>query len=101
MPEMARMLGTSRQKVYEILNNPRYQHFFEIIEIGGRRRVTRESLQHFLEGQDRYQLAEERKKESGKSVMTIRELPTVTKKVPRNPDQRKRLMLRIALSWNI
>ena len=63
MPEMARMLGTSRQKVYEILNNPRYQHFFEIIEIGGRRRVTRESLQHFLEGQDRYQLAAERVKE--------------------------------------
>lgn len=63
MPEMARMLGTSRQKVYEILKNPRYQHFFEIIEIGGRRRITRESLEHFLEGQDRYQLAEERVKE--------------------------------------
>ena len=67
MPEMARMLGTSRQKVYEILKKPRYQHFFEIIKIGGRRRVTRESLQHFLEGQDRYQLAAERVKEIQKA----------------------------------
>ena len=54
MPEMARILGTSRQKVYQILSDRRYQYFFDFIEIGGRRRITKESLQRFLEGQDVY-----------------------------------------------
>lgn len=63
MPEMARMLGTTRQKVYQILKDPRYQHFFDFIEIGGRRRITRESLQHFLDGQNDYRPAEEKIKE--------------------------------------
>lgn len=60
MPEMARMLGISRQKVYQILSDRRYRHFFEFIEVGGRRRITKESLQHFIEGQDIYRPVPER-----------------------------------------
>lgn len=56
MPEMARMLGTTRQKVYYILKDPKYQHFFEFIVIGGRKRITRDSLMRFLEGQDVFKL---------------------------------------------
>lgn len=60
MPEMARILGTTRQKVYAILKDPQYQHCFDIIVVGGRRRITRESLQHFMDGQDLYRPVTER-----------------------------------------
>ena len=54
IPEMAKILGTTRHKVYLILKDHRYQHFFDIIVIGDRRRITRESLQRFLDSQVQY-----------------------------------------------
>ena len=56
MPEMAQLLGTTRSSVYAILDNPKYSHFFEFIVIAEKKRITKESFQKFLEGQDRYKL---------------------------------------------
>ena len=56
MPEMAQLLGTTRSAVYTILDNPKYSHFFEFIVIAEKKRITKESFQKFLEGQDRYKL---------------------------------------------
>lgn len=56
MPEMARLLGLTRSQVYQILNNPKYSHFFETIVIAEKKRITKESFQKFLEGQDQFHL---------------------------------------------
>ena len=56
MPEMAQLLGTTRSAVYTILDNPKYSHFFEFIVIAEKKRITKESFQKFLEGQDCYKL---------------------------------------------
>ncbi len=56
MPEMARLLGIERQQVYNILNQSKYSHFFESIVIAEKKRITKESFQKFLEGQDYYKL---------------------------------------------
>ena len=56
MPEMAQLLGTTRSSVYTILDNPKYSHFFEFIVIAEKKRITKESFQKFLKGQDRYKL---------------------------------------------
>ena len=56
VPEMAQLLGTTRSSVYAILDNPKYSQFFEFIVIAEKKRITKESFQKFLEGQDRYKL---------------------------------------------
>ena len=56
VPEMAQLLGTTRSSVYAILDNPKYSHFFEFIVIAEKKRITKESFQKFLEGQDCYKL---------------------------------------------
>lgn len=56
MPEMARLLGIPRRQVYEILKNSKYSHFFETIVIAEKKRITKESFQKFLDGQDHYKL---------------------------------------------
>ena len=56
LPFMAQLLGTTRSAVYTILDNPKYSHFFEFIVIAEKKRITKESFQKFLEGQDRYKL---------------------------------------------
>lgn len=57
MPEMARLLGIERKQVYGILENPQYKSFFEFVVIADRKKITKESFQKFLEGQDKYQLS--------------------------------------------
>lgn len=56
MPEMARLLGTTRSTVYSILNNPNYKEFFDFVVISDKKRITKESFQRFLDGQNRYHL---------------------------------------------
>lgn len=56
MPEMARQLGITRKQVYGILNGQKYGHFFEFVTIADRKRITKESFQKFLDGQDEYHL---------------------------------------------
>ena len=56
LPQVAALLGVPRNTVYSILRGQRYQHFFEIIVVAGRKRVTKESFAAFLKGQDHYRL---------------------------------------------
>lgn len=56
MPEMARLLGITRSQVYAILKNPKYRDFFDSIVIAEKKRITKESFQKFLDGQEKYQL---------------------------------------------
>ena len=56
MPEMARLLDVPRSTVYGILNNKKYALLLDVIVIAGRRRVTRESFERFLQAQNTYEL---------------------------------------------
>lgn len=56
MPEMARLLGVSRSRVYSLLKDGKYKHIFEIHIVGEQKRITKESFQKFLEMQDTYRL---------------------------------------------
>ena len=56
MPEMARLLGITRARVYTILKNDKYSHFFEFTEIAGQKRILRKSFDAFLDGQEKYYL---------------------------------------------
>lgn len=58
MPEMARLLGVTRGRVYSILKNEKYKDLFEIIVVAEKKRITKESFQKFLEIQNRYKLDE-------------------------------------------
>lgn len=58
MPEMARLLGVTRNTVYSILQNSNYKDLFEIVIVAERKRITRESFEKFLESQDKYKLDE-------------------------------------------
>ena len=57
-PQAAGMLGLTRQQFYLVMHNQRYSHFFDYVEVAGRRRVTKESFQRFLDGQDDYRIRE-------------------------------------------
>ncbi len=59
-PEAAAILGLTRKEFYPIIRDKRYSQFFEIIEIAGRRRITKASFGRFLNGQDRYCIAEKK-----------------------------------------
>lgn len=56
MPEMARLMGISRQEVYNILRNEKYKHYFKYATIADRKRVYRKGFEEFLAGQDQYHL---------------------------------------------
>ena len=56
MSEIARFLGITRSQVYGILKNFKYSHFFETIVIAEKKKITKESFQKFLDGQDHYKL---------------------------------------------
>ncbi len=54
IPEMARMLGVSRNRVYALLRSKKAGGVLEVIEVGGWKRITRESFEKWYAGQDRY-----------------------------------------------
>ena len=56
MPEMARLLDVPRNTVYGILSSKKYAPLLDVIVIAGRRRVTKESFERFLQAQDTYEL---------------------------------------------
>lgn len=56
LPEMARLLGVSRNTVYGILNSKKYTSLLDIIKIADQKRVTRESFERFLKEQNDYDL---------------------------------------------
>ena len=52
-PQAAAILGLPRKQLYMIMKDKRYSHFFEFVEMAGRRRVTKASFGRFLNGQER------------------------------------------------
>ena len=56
MPEMAGLLGVTRQEIYNILRNEKYMHYFKSVIIADRKRIYRKGFEEFLAGQDQYQL---------------------------------------------
>lgn len=56
MPQMARLLGISRHTVYSILNSKTFGGQFEIIVVGGKKRITKSSFNDFLKSQNKYHL---------------------------------------------
>ena len=56
MPEMAGLLGVTRQEIYSILRNEKYMHYFKFVMIADRKRIFRKGFEEFLAGQDQYQL---------------------------------------------
>ena len=56
MPQMARILGISRHTVYSILNSKTFGEQFEIVVVGGKKRITKSSFNDFLKSQNKYHL---------------------------------------------
>lgn len=56
MPHMARLLGISRHTAYSILNSKTFGGQFEIIVVGGKKRITKSSFNAFLKSQNKYHL---------------------------------------------
>ena len=56
LPEMAGLLGIDRKRVYRIVRSRAYGDLFDIVEIAGRKRITKESFYRFLRKQDQYSL---------------------------------------------
>lgn len=56
MPEMAKLLGITRQEVYNILRNKKYEHYFKSVIIADRKRIYKKGFEEFLAGQDCYHL---------------------------------------------
>ena len=56
MPQMARLLGISRHTVYSILNSKTFGGQLEIIVVGGKKRITKNSFNEFLKSQNKYHL---------------------------------------------
>lgn len=56
IPEMAALLGISRDRVYYILKDPRYADLLETVRISSRRRITKGSFLYFLTQQNDFRL---------------------------------------------
>jgi len=56
LPEIAALLGITRNKLYRILKDPQYKDYFETIMIAGKKRISRKSFYRFLDSQDKYRL---------------------------------------------
>ena len=70
-PQMAAILGLPRKQLYLILKDKRYSHFFEFVEVAGRRRVTKASFGRFLNGQDRYHVVEKKDPETTEKLAVL------------------------------
>lgn len=56
IPEMAKLLGIPREKVYGILDCKKYRDCFVIERVADRRRITKKSFKAWLKSQSTYQL---------------------------------------------
>ena len=77
-PQAAAILGLPRQQFYLVLRDKQYSHFFEFAEVAGRRRVTKASFGRFLNGQDRYCVAEKKIPETTEKPTVLSESPATT-----------------------
>lgn len=68
MPQMAWLLGISRKMVYAILQAKENRGLFRYIEIAGRKRITKESMERWLKGQDTYHILTDEEREARKAA---------------------------------
>jgi len=54
LPDIARLLDITRQEVYGILKEEAVQGMWDVIEIAGKKRVTRDSFDAWYNGQSKY-----------------------------------------------
>lgn len=80
MPEMARLLGVPRSEVYRILNLKKNRGIFEIITVGDKKRITKESFEKWHAGQSQYKKLPER------FLLDEQERETRSRKEYRSPD---------------
>ena len=81
MPEMARMLGVTREKVYTIIYNDK--NAFEFVIVADRKRITKKSFQawlHSREEKKRSQPVEPQPTETVKAESAPKEAPPVKEK---------------------
>lgn len=55
MPQMAKLLGITRDEVYAILGKKKNQRVFKIIVVADKKRITYESFERWYQAQDHYQ----------------------------------------------
>lgn len=55
LPQMARLLGISRNEVYQIVGQKKNQDVFDIIIVADKKRVTTDSFEAWYQNQNRYQ----------------------------------------------
>ena len=53
MPELARMLGTSRNNIYSLMNSKSARELLEIVVVGGKKRLTNDSVQRWLDQREK------------------------------------------------
>lgn len=98
-PQAAGLLGISRNQFYPILRDKRYAHFFELVELAGRRRITKESFQRFLVGQDDYKIAtaeDTGDENSAKALFVLDEAIPVSPENSQNAEHTEPMYLTIA-----
>lgn len=76
IPEMAKLLGISREKVYEILASKKYKGCFVIERVADRRRITKTSFEAWLNSQSKYRLQKPKRK--------VHEEPPLKLQCPKN-----------------
>ena len=76
MPQMARLLGITRDEVYDILGKKANRGAFDIITMADRKRVTLESFERWYQAQNQYQKVTKKtsglRKESEKADDSVR-----------------------------
>lgn len=55
MPQMARLLGITRNEVYSIIGRKTNQGIFDIIVVADKKRISLESFEKWYQSQERYQ----------------------------------------------
>lgn len=55
MPQMARLLGITRNEVYSIIGRKTNQGIFDIIVVADKKRISLESFENWYQSQERYQ----------------------------------------------
>lgn len=58
LPDIKRMLGLHRNKIYYIMDHPKNQTVFDFIEVAGQKRVTISSFERWYASQNRYKKIE-------------------------------------------
>ena len=76
IPEMAKLLGVPREKVYWILDCKKYRDCFVIERVADRRRITKTSFEIWLNSQSTYRLQE--------PIMEAHEEPPLELKCPKS-----------------